>query len=122
MILFVASLTAWCFDRTLFHGAIGYCAIFTGFFGIALFVVLHFTRPSQEKDRADRPEGADGAGTADDGQTTNTAPPRAGDGARYRYGYAALSGRYFGRPDFFGRSTPVRHSAAAARHTPAAAR
>lgn len=39
MILFVASLTAWCFDRTLFHGAIGYCAIFTGFFGIALFVV-----------------------------------------------------------------------------------
>ncbi len=81
MILFVASLTAWCFDRTLFHGAIGYCAIFTGFFGIALFVVLHFTQPPQEKDRADRPEGTDGAGTADDGQTTNTAPPRAGDGA-----------------------------------------
>lgn len=78
MILFVASLTAWCFDRTLFHGAIGYCAIFTGFFGIALFVVLHFTQPPQEKDRADRPEGTDGAGTADDGKNANT--PRADDG------------------------------------------
>lgn len=45
MVLFVAALTAWGFDRSLFNGAIGYAAIFTGGLGIGLFVVLYFTRP-----------------------------------------------------------------------------
>ena len=82
MLLFVASLTAWCFDRTLFHGAIGYCAIFTGFFGIALFVVLHFTRPAPDDARKEETDGdSDGAQTADDAHKTEAAAPRPDGGA-----------------------------------------
>ena len=45
MALFVVTLIAWCFNRSLFHGAIGFAAIFTGGLGMSLFVVLHFTKP-----------------------------------------------------------------------------
>ena len=82
MLLFVASLTAWCFDRTLFHGAIGYCAIFTGFFGIALFVVLHFTRPAPDRNRTEgTDEDSDGAQPADGGQKADGTALRSDDSA-----------------------------------------
>lgn len=49
MALFVASLTAWSFDRGLFNGAIGYVAIFTGGIGIGIYVVLLLLRRAEKR-------------------------------------------------------------------------
>lgn len=47
--LFSVSVIAWFFDRTLFNGSIGYVAIFTGFVGIGIFVVLMLIKRSEER-------------------------------------------------------------------------
>lgn len=73
MALFVVALTAWCFNRNLFHGAIGFAAIFTGGLGIALFVVLYFTKPRD-------PAGSEDTEPSDAEPTDNdTAAPPAAD-------------------------------------------
>lgn len=47
--LFTACFIAWCFNRALFNGAIGYAAIFTGGIGIGLFVVIQLLKRAQDK-------------------------------------------------------------------------
>lgn len=54
MVLFVAATIAWSFNRSLFNGAIGYVAIFTGGVGIGIYVVLMLLRRAEARATADK--------------------------------------------------------------------
>ena len=71
MTLFTAALTAWCFDRTLLNGAIGFAVIFTGGIGLALFAALYLSgkETSRSQDAAVDDDGQDASDAAgDDGE------------------------------------------------------
>ena len=48
MALFSVSLILTFYDRTLFNGAIGFCALFTGGIGLALFGVIKLSRSPED--------------------------------------------------------------------------
>lgn len=48
MVLFCVALTLTFYNRMLFNGAIGACALFTGGIGIALFLVLKLSRSPED--------------------------------------------------------------------------
>lgn len=61
--VFTASLVAFLADRTLFNGAIGFLALFSGGIGLALFLTIKLSRDySEENDGApeETPDGKKG--------------------------------------------------------------
>lgn len=56
--LFTVSFVAFLVDRTLFNGAIGFLALFTGGIGLALFLAIKLSRSNLPTDN-DEPEEAE---------------------------------------------------------------
>lgn len=70
-LLFTASLIAFFYDRTLFHGAIGMCAMFCGGITLALFFVIKLSRDYSE-DEPDAPAGKSDTDNKSDKPSTDT--------------------------------------------------
>lgn len=62
--IFTVSFVVFLFDRTLLNGAIGFLAMFSGGIGLALFLVVKFSRGGDEDKNTDDVGEADEADAA----------------------------------------------------------